>query len=93
MGLNVGNWFDDDMVKELANMENSLFLHDWWLKASPLCNYFRRFFKLTENRYMYAEDMCRLGLGVEGVGWRWPRRLYVWEEKQVVYCCSLLDNI
>jgi len=38
---------------------------------------------------VYVEDMCMLGLGVEGVGWRLPRRLYVWEEKQVVYIVVL----
>jgi len=56
VGLNVGNWFYDNMVngfffffwKELANKENSLFLHDWWLKGGPLCNWFRRLFELTE---------------------------------------------
>lgn len=73
--------------------KNSLFLHDRWLKGGPVCNWFRRLFELTENRYVYVEDMCRLGLDGEGVGWRWLRRLYVWEVKQVVYCCSLLDKI
>jgi len=31
-------------------------------------------------------------VGVDGPGWGW-RRLFVWEEKQVEGCISLLGNV
>jgi hypothetical protein len=36
--------------------------------------------------------MCR-GWGVGGWGWNWRRALLVWEEKLVVECSALLQNI
>jgi len=34
----------------------------------------------------------RDGWEVDGVGWRWIRRLFSWEEEQLIDCVKLLDN-
>jgi hypothetical protein len=37
--------------------------------------------------------MRRDGCEVDGVAWRWRRRLFAWEEEQLIDCVRLLDNI
>jgi len=59
--LEVGNWFDDNLVKMAGNEVNYLFSLDLWWEGRLLCNKFIRFFELVDNRYVAMENMCSLG--------------------------------
>lgn len=54
---------------------------------------FRRLFESSEDLNVSVATMRMEGWEVDGVGWRWRRRLFAWEEEQLVDCARLLDNI
>ncbi|MCI18621.1 putative non-LTR retroelement reverse transcriptase related protein, partial [Trifolium medium] len=53
---------------------------------------FPRLFGLTLEQETSVAEMCSLGWGVGEEGWRWRRRLFVWEEGLFEECCLLLAN-
>ncbi|XP_024634413.1 uncharacterized protein [Medicago truncatula] len=54
---------------------------------------FRRLFDLAIDKSCTVAHMFSSGWDVGGVGWRWSRRLWVWEEEMLGECTILLRNV
>jgi hypothetical protein len=63
------------------------------LGGLPLSERFPRLFELAENKLETVAGMFSLGLGHGGEGWRWRRRLWVWEENLLDECRVVLFDV
>jgi len=54
---------------------------------------FRRLFDLAENKNISVAEMFSLGVEQGGEGWRWRRRLWVWEEESLEELRALLLDV
>lgn len=64
-------------------IQNTSFWSDSWLEGGMLWDRFRRLFELSVNPDVSVTAMRRDSWKVDGVGWRWRRRLFAWEEEHI----------
>jgi len=93
VGFEGGNQFEENVFRKIGSGVDTCFWTDRWLGKVPLCVRYRRLFELVGDRGISEVDMRELGWGDEGEGWRWRRRLWVWEEGMVRECTLLLSNL
>ncbi|KAK2365229.1 hypothetical protein QL285_090004 [Trifolium repens] len=92
VGLSVGCWSDVNLSRKVGNGEKIDFWRDKWLGDEPLNIKFSRLFELSVDKNISVADMYRRGWGVREAGWRWRRRVFLWEELDME-CCAALDFI
>lgn len=88
-----GGWFQEGVSRLVGDGADTLFWHDLWLGAVPFRVRFRRLFDLAIDKSCTVAHMFSSGWDVGGVGWRWSRRLWVWEEEMLGECTILLRNV
>jgi hypothetical protein len=86
-------WLVENIVRRVGDGSQTLFWKDPWLDDCPFDRSFRRLFDLAENKLISVSEMCSLGWGVEGNGWRWRRGLRAWEEELLRECVARLSNV
>ena len=87
-----GGWFQEGVSRLVGDGVNTLFWHDLWLGDVPFCVRFSRLFDLAIDKSCTVAHMFSFGWDVGGAGWRWRRRLWVWEE-MLGECIILLRNV
>ncbi|GAU29337.1 hypothetical protein TSUD_227080 [Trifolium subterraneum] len=93
VGLLDPRWLVDNIVRKVGDGRNTLFWKDNWLDDGPVERSFSRLYALAENKLVTVADMCDLGWGPNGEGWRWRRGLRAWEEDLVKECITRLSNV
>jgi len=88
-----GGWFQEGVSQLVGDGADTLFWHDAWLGAVPFCVRFRRLFELAVDKSTMVAQMFSRGWEDGGEGWRWRRRLWVWEEEMLRECIILLRNV
>ncbi|GAU41808.1 hypothetical protein TSUD_299740 [Trifolium subterraneum] len=88
-----GRWFGENTVRRVGDGERTLFWKDSWMDRIPFKVHFSRIFELCLDKDRSVANMCRLGWGFHGDGWRWHRRLFAWEEELWGECCAALANV
>jgi hypothetical protein len=91
--VGVGRWFCDNVVKRLRDEDKTLFWKDNWVDGISLKSQFGRLFDLCLDKKVIVADMCRLGWELRGIGWRWRKRLFSWEEQLWGDCCTTVANV
>ena len=90
VGVGVGNWFDENLCREVGDGINTLFWSDHWLDGGVLKDIFSRLFTLADNKMAIVADMSSWGWGEGGEAWKWQRRLLAWEQEKLRECCMLM---
>jgi len=75
-----GGWFGNIVMWRVGDGAETLFWSHRWIGGIPLSVWFRRMFDLAENKTITVANLFSLGLGQEGEGWSWRRKLWAWEE-------------
>ena len=88
-----GGWFQEGVSQLVGDRADTLFRHDTWLGVVPLCVRFRRLFDLAVDKSTTVAQIFFRGWEDGGAGWRWRRRLWVWEEEMLGECIILLRNV
>ena len=78
------------MSRLVGDGVDTLFWHDFWLGTVSFCVRFRHLFDLAIDESCTVAHMFSSGWDVGGAGWRWRRRLWVWEEEMLGECIILL---
>jgi hypothetical protein len=92
-GVDGSGWFEESVVRKVGDGRESFFWTDVWLGGQPLCRRFRLLFDLAKKKSFTIATMHVLGWEEGGAGWRWRRRLWVWEEEMLEECKTLLSDI
>ncbi|GAU47519.1 hypothetical protein TSUD_138910 [Trifolium subterraneum] len=91
-GLIDPRWLSDNIVRKIGDGRSTDFWADSWLEVGPLARAFGRFYDLAVNKHISVADMFEAGWALNGNGWKWRRRLFVWEEELVAQCVGVLAN-
>jgi hypothetical protein len=93
VGVEGGNWFEDNITKSVGNGFDTFFWSDCWVGSMKLRERFRRLYDLSIHKDKTVGEMRALGWGDDGIAWRWRRRLWAWEEELVGEMKILLSNV
>ncbi|GAU20019.1 hypothetical protein TSUD_273540 [Trifolium subterraneum] len=91
-GLIDPRWLSDNIVRKIGDGRSTAFWADSWLEVGPLARVFGRLYDLADNKHISVADMFQAGWALNGNGWKWRRRLFVWEEELVAQCVGVLAN-
>jgi len=67
VGVGFGNWFDDNLRRDVGDDTKTLFWYDPWLDGGVLIDIISRLFALADNKMVIVEDMFRVGGGQWGL--------------------------
>ena len=84
-------WMLDNITRRVGDGMSTLFWVDPWLEGKPLCNIFTCLYELAENKLDTVAKLFTRGWGVNVEAWKWPRRLFAWEEL-LGECIGRLSN-
>jgi hypothetical protein len=59
-GLEVGGWFDNNLIGVMGDGASTCFWIDGWLKGGALSARYRTLFELVENNHAIVADMFNL---------------------------------